>query len=458
MDERASMLNDYVSTAKENKGSFDIVVDYLSKLNSSLQGVQTVFQVKYQIVEFINTYEIPQEVIDVLSNACQELDSGSSVYEACSYIFELMQQMTEERENDAKKSEDELKEIQQNVTDHLENQLDEVGINIRGDYGELEEKIQTEEDVSRLKDNINRVVEYLKERQQVIGENNTEVSLSTEQVVASLEENGDETVLNAVLEEEEARLDQPINENVEIDQDGFIVVHANSQKEESMDFVKMMAIGLMTANSDSILSNANFGMIITKNQYNQSDFSIKFGNLSNQIGQNFSSDPQVMSKISELVNSFQTHVDYSSLLSTSSPEIALLFQLFEKYVLDKEGMAQITVQNGTGNLNISFGLDENYQGFAETLKTNGALFTETPTGDYVCNVTETMPGNALMILNSTNETMETLSENLENPELDKRKPYIKTIDSNQTGNVKPYLLIVAASLFVFIILFILWKF
>ncbi len=455
MDKRAFMLNDYVSTAINNKESLEIATNYLSQLSLALQGAQTVFQVRNQISEFIDTYEIPQEVVDILSDACLELDSGSTVYEACSYILELMQQMVETREYDTKKSEEELKEIQQNVADSLENQLNEVGVNIQGSQEKLEEKIQSEEDINRLKDNINRVVEYLKERKQIVGEDNIEVS--TEQVAASLEESGNETVLDTVLEEEEAHFDQPMDQNVEIDKDGSIVIHANSQKEESMDFAKMMMIGLMTKNSDSILSNSDFGMIITKNQYNQSDFSIKFGNLSNPTGQNFSSDPQVMNKVSELVNSFQTYVDYSSLLATSSPEIALLFQLFEKYILDKKGMAQIAVQNGASNLNVSFGLDENYQDFAEALKTNGALFTETPTGDYVCNITETMPGNTLTVLDSTSETMETLSEELENPELAKGKPYIKKMESDQTGNVRTYLLIAAVSLFVIVILMIFMK-
>lgn len=439
MDERASMLNDYVSASAKNKESLNVAVDYLSQLGLAIHGVRTVSQVKYQIAEFINTYGVPQEILDILVSACQELDSGSSVYEACSYIVELMQKMVEARKNESMKSAKELQEIQKNVTDYFEDQLNEVGVKIRGDDGQLEEKIQSEEDVIRLKENIDCAVAYLKERQQVVEENNKEISLSTDQVVESLEESGNETVLETVLEEEESLLSQKKNQNVEIDQDGFIVVHASSQREESIDFVKMMAIGLMTKNTDSILSNTDFGMLIVKDEYSKSDFSIKFGNFSNQMGQNFFSDPQIMGKVSELVNSFQTHVDYSSLLATASPEIALLFQLFETHVLNKEGMAQIAVQNNVGNLNVSFGLSEKHQDFAEALKTNGALFTETPGGFYVCNVNETMPGNTITILDSTNETMNALSEKLENPELTNEKPYIKIMDSDQSGNIRTYL-------------------
>ena len=93
------------------------------------------------------------------------------------------------------------------------------------------------------------------------------------------------------------------------------------------------------------------------------------------------------------------------------------------------------------------------------MRTNGAVTTQTPVGSYVCNLTETAPGNNLMILDSTNETMNTLKIERE-VALSQGKQYVKQIDSSlkEEGNVDSYILMIAVLLGIVIVLAIIFVF
>lgn len=439
MDERVSMLDEYSLDYQNKKSDLDQSIEYLSILNESLRDVYTVEQVKLRIQQFIDTYDVPNEVIDVLNSVMRELNSDSSVYDSCQYVTDMLQKMIGERELEEKNSKGKLDDIRKNVADHFEDSLNDVGVKISGDFEDFSDKIETKDDVDRLKDNIDRTVEYLKERQKIIGENETDVTLSTDQVMDATENTSSETILNAVLDEETTSDVMKESSNLEVDSTGAIVVSASSMKPESMDYMKMMVIGLMTPMMDPALANATFGMKMVKGQYNKEDFQVKFGNFS-KSGESLTNDPKIMGKVQELSTSFHANVDYDSMLSQASPELSEAVSLFENHILGKEGMAQMAVKNTSGNYNFAFGLGEEFQNVTDSLNTNGAMTSQTPVGSSVSNIYDTTPGDTLMTLSSTNETLDQEKE-MENNELSNTNHYVKVKSMDDLGNANFYILV-----------------
>lgn len=439
MDERASMLDEYSLDYREKKKMLNQTIEYLSILNESLKSVYTIEQVKLEIQNFISVYDIPSEVIDILDDTMRELSSEDSVYKACQYVSEVLQRIIDERDRKEKLSRDKVDDIRKNVADHFENQLNDVGVKISGDSEDFSDSIETEEDVDRLKDNIDRTVEYLKERQKIIGENETDVTLSMDQVMDATENVSDDIILDAVLEEEETSDFMKETSDLEVDSTGAIVISASLGKSESMDYMKMMIVGMMTSAMDPTLASASFGMKMVKGQYNKEDFQVKFGNFS-KSEDNLINDPKIMGKIQDLSSSFHTNVDYDSMLLQVSPELSSAVSIFENHILGKEGMAQIAVKNTSGNYNFAFGLGEEFQNVTDSLNTNGAVTTQTPIGSSVSNIYDTTPGDTLTILSSTNETLDNEKE-LENNELSNTNSYVKVKSMDDLGNVNFYILV-----------------
>lgn len=439
MDERASMLDEYSLDYREKKKMLNQTIEYLSILNESLKSVYTIEQVKLEIQNFISMYDIPSEVIDILDDTMRELSSEDSVYKACQYVSEVLQRIIDERDRKEKLSRDKVDDIRKNVADYFENQLNDVGVKISGDSEDFSDSIETEEDVDRLKDNIDRTVEYLKERQKIIGENETDVTLSMDQVMDATENVSDDIILDAVLEEEETSDFMKETSDLEIDSTGAIVISASLGKSESMDYMKMMIVGMMTSAMDPTLASASFGMKMVKGQYNKEDFQVKFGNFS-KSEDNLINDPKIMGKIQDLSSSFHANVDYDSMLLQASPELSSAVSIFENHILGKEGMAQIAVKNTSGNYNFAFGLGEEFQNVTDSLNTNGAVTTQTPIGSSVSNIYDTTPGDTLTILSSTNETLDNEKE-LENNELSNMNSYVKVKSMDDLGNVNFYILV-----------------
>ncbi len=439
MDERASMLDEYSLDYREKKKMLNQTIEYLSILNESLKSVYTIEKVKLEIRNFISMYDIPSEFIDILDDTMRELSSEDSVYKACQYVSEVLQRIIDERDRKEKLSRDKVDDIRKNIADHFENQLNDVGVKISGDSEDFSDSIETEEDVDRLKDNIDRTVEYLKERQKIIGENETDVTLSMDQVMDATENVSDDIILDAVLEEEETSDFMKETSDLEIDSTGAIVISASLGKSESMDYMKMMIVGMMTSAMDPTLASASFGMKMVKGQYNKEDFQVKFGNFS-KSEDNLINDPKIMGKIQDLSSSFHTNVDYDSMLLKASPELSSAVSIFENHILGKEGMAQIAVKNTSGNYNFAFGLGEEFQNVTDSLNTNGAVTTQTPIGSSVSNIYDTTPGDTLTILSSTNETLDNEKE-LENNELSNTNSYVKVKSMDDLGNVNFYILV-----------------
>lgn len=466
MNERISQFDDYVAEANFNKESLEQGINYLTGLKERLTGVTTVQEVIYQMDKFAKEHSVPQEIIDLLNLAIKDMNADTDVYSACNQVISLLEKMVGEREKDDKKSSDSVEELQEYVVLETEEKLNDVGVKISGDFGVLEEQISSEDDIERLRNNIDRVVEYLKEREDMLGENQTDVTLTTDQIMEATNSSEDDVILNEALNEEELQQRVDSMDNFEIDATGAIVIGATLTSPESLSFVKMMALGLMTSEADPLLAESVFGLKMIKKEENENEFQVKFGNFAKKGKENFYLDPKVTQKVVELAESFDPNslVKYTEMLLNSSPELALMFQIFEKGVLGKKGAAQVVASTSGSSYNVGFALGNDYKDLAATFYTNGADSAKSGFDTYVCTAKESIPGNTLQVLNATTEMLglpsldippvyenevldqnQNLGQDPQAVQIQKSNQLVKTLGtyptSDQSGNVSSLVLI-----------------
>lgn len=453
LDERVSRYNEYMREKETNSKSLEAAIEYLSVLKERLHGVETKEELKMEMNRFLTLYSVPKETLDLLTSCCEELGENDSVYKACNYVVDILENEKKNQEKESEKTNATLSDINENISNHLDRQLDSSGVSIQGDLKEMEEKLESEKDIDKLKENVDRVVSYLEERKKMIGEKEIPVEISVDQVTDVLENAGESTILNTVLEEEEKQEDLNGMDGVELDEDGSLVIDASTRKKESINFIKMMMVGLLSADKNPGLAENFSGMKIVKEQQNTDDFQVKFGNFSKNKDK-FPEDREVESRLSKLINSFNTYTDYDNALKSSSIELSLMQQMLETHILGKEGKAQIAVRSKGEDLEFAFGLGEEYQNVAEALKTNGAVTSQTVDGSYICNVSETYRGNELTVLSLANETLDVMAMNMDNPELKKVPQKVLTNPENgQIGNASFYILIAVTALEILILSF-----
>ena len=456
---QSSMFDSYVDQADVTRESFEKSIAYLEGLQEALSKVHSIDDFSAALMKFMSDYSFSDEVIFLLSQICKGLSKDDSVYDACEYIVNTLREMVGQRGKESDYAEADLAGVRKEVVDHLEGQLNDVGVSVTGDYGELENQIQSTEDVERLRDNIDEVVDYLKEREKLIGENQTDVELSIDQVDDALQ-NPDSTTILEHVQTEENLLETETVDGMTVNENGEVVLSASQSKPESVDFAKMMMVGMMTHYATKEVSDSLFGMQLEKGEHSLDDFTVKFG--INNFSKSFNGpmDVKVSNQIMEMAKQFRTETDYTALLANASPELSSMMQLFEKGMLGKEGMARLAVRHDGEQLGFAFQLGGQLNEVADALGTNGAPITQTPTGDYYCRFTEMAPGDTLNTMMLANETLSSLSneETLgQAQEKTNTNVLVKTLDlpvGDRAALVNPYLLMIVSVLEALSILFV----
>lgn len=448
--DRASFFDSYVEEETMTKESLAQCIHYLEGLNQYLLGVKTAQDFSQALFQFLRSNSFSEEAVAILNKICQGLSSNDTVYAACIYLTDTFRQVVASREKEHEEASGELADLRSDVVSHIERQLGEVGVSITGDYGELENQIKSTDDVERLRENIDCVVDYLKEREEVIGKNETDVTLSTDEVIEATEKVRDTTILENVQEAEQVE-EQEAVDGLSFDEENHVILEVDKTHKESMDFAKMMMLGLLTSYATSDIAKSSFGMQIEKGERQINDFTVKFG-ANNFSKEAMAMDGKVTNQIMELAKSFQTSTDYTALLTNASPELQCMVQLFEKGVLGKEGAFRLGVRQDGAQLGFAMKLGGQFSEVADALSTNGAPIVETPAGDYYCQFRETVKGDTLSTLTSTNETLDSLNDEkaLQEGGAEKKNTsvLVKTLDlpTDHAALVNPYLLI-AVSIF-----------
>lgn len=448
--DRAYMLDSYIKDQDENLKDMEEANSNLNKLEFRINGSKTVDEIKKQVDIYLEKNDVPLEIEEGLKKICSEFNENTDVYQATVYLEDFMKKNLADKEKEHQESSDTVLEIKEEVIENVNKKLDDVGITITGSNDTLVESIQEEADVYKLKDNVERTTEYFEERKEMIpDENKTLVELEVEEITQVLEEPHDETLLNNILVQEEQLNDNNIDQQVEVKDDGSVVIEGDAENNESMNFAAMMTTALVVdgIGTDDFGVEQKLDMKFIKDQEHDSNFKIIYGDFPLQQQPNNTIDPMFATKIAELTNNYQSQVSYMELLGTKSPEIKTALTLIQEQVLNEKGAFQMAIKNGGNHHEMIFAVDENYNNISSSFSESGAMVSNDIMENSIIRVNDTTPGEQLLILSTTLESLrQKKKEEVENLKVaenvyQKKLDYPNTIN-NEAANVNRIFLIV----------------
>ena len=399
--DKSYMLDDYISEKDKSLVEKQEAEDNLDKLEFRIHGSKTVEEIKKQVSIFLEKNDIPVEVEEELNKICSEFNDNTDVYQASLYVENFMKEYLENKDKEYQKSNDTVFEIKEDLVDSVKKALDDIGIVMTGNRDTFIERIQSENDVYKLKDNVYRTTEYFEERKNLLDENKTLVELPTEEVTDVLENPTDVTLLNNVLEQKEQEIEINNDPQVQVNDDGSIVVEGDTLNLESMNFAAMMTTALVVDNTLSGLDQ-NLDMKFIKETESDSKFKIVYADFPLH---NNNVDPMLMSKINSLVNNYQSQVSYMELLGTKSPELMIALTLINEQVLNRNGAFQMAVKSKEDNHDMRFALDENYADIYTAFGQSGAMVSHDEMENGIIMVNDNMTGEQLLILSTALENL-----------------------------------------------------
>lgn len=441
--DRSYMLNDYVAEQENDLNNKLEATQNLDKLEFRIKGSKTVNEIKREVFIFLERNDVPVEISEGLQKICNEFSENTDVYHASLYLENFMNDYLKEKEKDFLKSSDTVQEIKEELIEDIKKDLDSVGIALSGSQDVLIDSIQSEDDVYKLKNNVERTTEYFQDRNEIISSpDKTLVELSSDEVAEVLERPNDEALLKSALEQQERQNDiSNNNSQVELKDDGSIVVHGDIENTESMNFAAMMTIDLVSSTND-FEANQKLDMKFIKYPEQESAFKIIYGNfpLINQPNNNV--DPMIVSRVNELVNSYQSNISYIKLLGTKSPELMLAMILLQEQILNEKGAFQMAVKNDGNHYGIMIAADENYAHVINAFSESGAMVTYNAMEHGIIRVNDTTPGEQLMVLNATLENLRQKKEASLVNQNSYQKQLLYPNNMNEAANVHTTFLIV----------------
>ena len=227
----------------------------------------------------------------------------------------------------------------------------------------------------------------------------------------------------------------------EVNNDGTVQVNGNFNDKNSMNFAIMMTMSLLVANDSKIKPNLDMKFI--KND-DKDKFKIIYGNfpIINHPDNRLSSE--LVSNITKLSNTYKSQVNYMNLLEKTSPEIKEAMVIIYNYVLNREGSFQMAIRDNGKKHDMAFGMDDNYSDIIDAFNINGAYVSYDSNERAIITVNETLPGNQLLILNTTHETLGVNLEEEFNTSLVSDNQYVKKMDKTEAANVNFVVLIILA--------------
>lgn len=403
--DRSYMLNSYVSENEQNYKNVENANSYLNNFNLRIKGSQSISEIKYEVDMFLIKNNVPAEIKDGLLDICSKLNQNTSVYKAQEYLEEFLTKYLNEKEQEYEKSNDTVNEIKEELVNSVIKDLENVGIEVTGDKEELMENINSEADVYRLKENIDTATEYYQSRNEVINNDNSPtLELDVNQINSALDKPGNEAVLETTLQTEEQTLETVSPTQTEISDDGTLVLQGDALNVDSMNYALLMTAMLVASDTNQIGINSNFDMKFIKKEEDTSKFKIIYGDFPiNKERANI--DPLLVSKISELSNSYKSNIDYSQLLQQKSPELLTSFMIIYNHILNNKGSFQMAIKNSGKIHEIVFAMDENYSNVSESFLESGAMVSNDTMENNIVRVNSSTPGEQLMLLNATLENL-----------------------------------------------------
>lgn len=447
--DRTNMFDEYV---KENEANRQELMDseyYLSALETRITGSKSISEVKEEVNTFLSKNDVPSSVREQLLKICDEFAPDIDVQTAIWQLKEYMQSLVHDQQIDFQKSDDTVNHIKQGFVDDSIHQLEEAGVTVNGDTDNLVAGIQEQADIDRIQKNVDTAVDYMDARTELVGDRLSSPEIHVDQIQDSIEASGNETVLDAITEDEDKTLSQDMN--MSFSEEGTAYCYVDKNDEVSMQFALMMMGSLMLADKDQELFQ-NLGVKLIKDPNNDNAFRLETGNFPVTNHPENRLNTIAMNQIQQVAHEFRTDVDYRQALLQEAPEIALMFQIYDQHILGNEGAATLGIKKADDHFHFSLSMDENYQQVAEAFRTNNAITNETPTGKNLVSISKDTVAEQLVLLQDTDATLLTMEEELNQANtLDNTKgAYVKTYvpptPSSESGQISPVVLAIVVSL------------
>lgn len=434
------MLDNYISDQNKSLIEKEEADTNLDKFQFRIQGSKTVEEIKKEVSIFLEKNNVPLEVEEELQQICDDFDENTDVYHASLYLENFMKQYLENKEKTHQENSDTVQEIKTDLVEEVKKDLDAVGVMVSDSDDTLVDSIQSEADVYKLKDNTEQVTEYLDERNQLLTrEDKTLVELPIEQLTQVLEKPGDEALLQNVLVAEEKQVDNK-DSQVEVKEDGSVVVEGNANHSESMNFVAMMTLALMVENNEFNF-NQDMDMKFVKQEKEEANFQVTFGHFSPSIDE-IHLEKDILPKVMELVNNYDSSTSYMDILGTYSPEIMLALKIVEEQELNQPGSFKLAIKNNGNRYDMKFGIDDRYQDLISAFCENGAYITEDINHDSIIIIPGNPNSDQLVLLNAVLETLMQKGYTNEEAQQLLNQYQKKLVFDNNAANVQETFLIV----------------
>ena len=432
--DRSELFDEYLKDSEKDKTLFDNYQDYYSALIFRIHDSKSMVELKKELNTFFMQNNVPAELYSEMV-AIYELNAVSEdVHLVVSRLEEYLKSKVDELEKESTVSSQIVKEIKEEVVEETVFDLEQAGVNVVGDEDELLQSIESQEDIDKLKENVEKTADYLHEREQLVSNDDESFEITVDKIQDSLEMPGENGILNSVIESEEVSED--IGDLGLSFENGMVSLYGDNADENSMNFMMMMTAALLLPDTMDMLFD-NLGMQMVKDNSQTTQFKVEFGKFPVVGHPENHLDKVAISKVVEVARTFQPSADYSMVLSEKSPELFLACQLFQNHILNTDGAARIAVKREDDDFRILFGLDEKLEAVSESFSTNGADVNRNPNGAVV-QLGERSSIERIMVLSNTIETLDTMSKEREGQmTLDKeRGAYVKkyTMDSSNVSN------------------------
>lgn len=423
--DKSYMLNSYVNDEEQSSKSLEQINTNMEQYKLRTTGVKTVEELKREVQIFLDKNDVPEEIRDELTRECDSFNENTDLYQASIHLDNIINEYQQRIINDHQNVTEQVKNIKSDLISGISKNLSDVGISLSGDETSVLESIKDENDVYKLKDNANRVVEYYEG--QALSDDAPTLELPIEKINVAIESPGSETLLNEtkteVQEEQEIENNSEniessnkIGDSIEMKDDGSISIQENASNPESMNFVALMTLALVVENSEQNLGEKR-NIKVVKAERESNSYQVLFGSFSSQ---NDKYNPILFKQLQELAGTYNPAVSYTNQLSTYSPELALTLNLINQYVLKQSGSFKMAIKNNGGNYDMKFGFGKEYEDVVNTFIENGTYMTEDINHDAVFVINDDGTKNQLVQLNQildglqTKEQTKSQSQKLEN--------------------------------------------
>lgn len=418
-------MNDYdtfdenIGALKSNLSSKEKLDYYLSRLNERINGEASVSKIRDEVYNFIyvNTLmnaDIKKHLIELVDGNYTDGNKLSSdilfylknAYEDAEYVFE---------ENNEK-----IEEVKDDFVDRIENNLNDSNVDLTGDTTTLKEELDSKEKLDKLNTEVDSVRDMLPENEDKLG-------LTTNDLIEAVNSPKDDVLVDKI---EEQLSDK---NNFEVTEEGTIEINGSLLNNNDQNYVTMMVAGL-------VASSENLDMYLSKDKKNNNDYKVTFGNLPVRNHPENRISPEIISKVNEISNNYNSTINYQEALYNMDANLGTLNEIVFSE-MNSDGTMKVGINNHNGNYNIGINMSSEYQNLADALNANGASVSM----DNNENSIVRLDGDKLdqySVLSNTKSTLEKEEEK----ELNNNYQYVKKMElpDNEAAKVSPYFLIVVA--------------